>query len=49
MNKENRLVVTRGEGGWEWEKGVQVHMRTVMDKNQTTGGEHEEVYSGIDK
>ena len=42
-DKENRLVVTRGEGGWGWEKGVKGHI-LVMDKNETIGDEHDAAY-----
>ena len=44
-DKENRLVVTRREGGWGWVKGVKGHIRMVMDKNWTVGGEHNAVYT----
>ena len=46
-DKENKLVLTRGEGGWvlsERVKGVHVH---GMDKSQTTGGKHDAVYTEI--
>ena len=42
-------MVTRGEAGGERMKGVKGYTCMVMDKNWTTEGEHDEVYSGIDK
>lgn len=33
MDKENRLVVTRGERGWGRVIGVKGHIRMVTDKN----------------
>ena len=33
MDKENRLVVDRGEAGWGWAKGVKGDICKVMDKN----------------
>ena len=43
-------MVTRGEGEWGgWAKGIKGNICMVMDKNWTTGGEHNQVYSGIDK
>ena len=38
-----------GKGAGGWAKGTMGNIRMVMDKNQTTGGEHKEVYSGNDK
>ena len=32
MDKENNLVVTRGEEGWGWAQGVKGHIYTVADK-----------------
>ena len=32
MDKENRLVVTRGEGGWEMGIGVMGHIYMVTKK-----------------
>ena len=48
MDKENRLVLTREEGGWGWVKGVKGHICMVMDKSQTLGGEHDAVYTETD-
>ena len=42
---ENRLVVTRGQGGRGQAKGVKVHVCMVADKNSTIGGEYEAVYT----
>ena len=48
MDKKNRLVVTREAGsGWK-AKGIKGHIRMVMDKNQTIGGEHNVVYTETD-
>ena len=40
MDKENRLGVTRGEGGGRRVKGVKGHICVMTDKNQTIGDEH---------
>ena len=37
----------KGVGGWT--KGIKEHICMVMDKNQTTGGELNAVYTEIDK
>ena len=42
IDKENRLVVTRGEDGGERGRGGKGHIRVVMDKYQTVSGEHKE-------
>ena len=45
IDKENRLVVTRGEGGGRRAKGLQGHICMVMDGNESIGGEHNAVYT----
>ena len=30
VDKENRLVVTRGAGGWGWAKGIKGHICMLM-------------------
>ena len=40
IDTENRLVVTRQEGGGGRAKGVKGHTCMVMDRNKTFGGEH---------
>ena len=49
MDAENRLVVTRGEGGWGWAKRVKGHIYMVMHKNQTIGGEYDAASLETDK
>ena len=48
MDKENRLVVTRGQGGQGRAKGVKGHIHMVMDNSSTTGGEHKAIYTETD-
>ena len=33
MDKESRLMITRGERGWRWAKVVKGHICMMMDKN----------------
>ena len=42
------MVVTRGEEGRGRAKGVKGHIYMVIDKNQTSGGEHNPVYTEMD-
>ena len=44
MDKENRLVLTRGEGVGGRAKGVKRNICMVMDGNETFGCEHNAVY-----
>ena len=48
MDKENRLVATRGEGGGQKAKGVKGHIGVVMSGNETSGGEHNIVYIEVE-
>ena len=46
MDKENRLVFTRGEGGGGRAKGIKGHICMVTDRSY--GGEHNAVYAETD-
>lgn len=48
MEKENRLVLTRGEGSGRREKGIKGLICIVMDKNWAIVGEHNAVYPETD-
>ena len=45
MDKESRLVVSRGERGGERMKGIKGHVNMVMDRNWTFGNEHDAIYT----
>lgn len=47
MNGDSSLH--QREGGWGVVKGVKGDIRMVTDKNQNAGGEHDYVYSEMDK
>ena len=44
IDKENRLVFTRGEGSGGRAKGLKGHIYMMTDKNKTTGGEQDAIY-----
>ena len=48
IDAENRLVVTREEGGEGRVKQIKGHVCMVTDYNYTFGGDHDAVYKEVE-